>query len=144
MDTVEMRGRFAAARVAHLATVRADGRPHVVPICFAVDGDRVVSLVDDKPKRSLELTRLANVRLQPAVSVLVDEYYDDDWSRLWWVRADGSAAVVEGGVDHSHAAGLLAAKYPQYAHHRDVRPAGAVLVITVERWSGWASVGSSG
>jgi PPOX class probable F420-dependent enzyme len=137
MEAAEMRRRFAAARVARLATVRADGRPHVVPICFAVDGDRVVSLVDDKPKRSLELTRLANVRRQPAVSVLVDEY-DDDWSRLWWVRADGSATVIDEGAEYGHAADLLATKYAQYAHYRDVRPPGAVLVITVERWSGWA------
>jgi PPOX class probable F420-dependent enzyme len=135
METAEMRRRFTAARVARLATTRPDGRPHVVPVCFAVDGDRIVSIVDDKPKRSERLARLANVREHPAVSLLVDEYDDDDWSRLWWVRADGSAAVVEGGVDHERAAAALATKYAQY---RELRPSGAVLVVTVERWSGWS------
>jgi PPOX class probable F420-dependent enzyme len=134
MDTAEMRRRFAVARVGRLATVRPDGRPHVVPVCFAADGDRVVSIVDDKPKRSARLARLANVRAHPAVSLIVDEY-DDDWSRLWWVRADGSAVVVDGGVDHERAVAALGKKYAQY---REVRPSGAVLVITVEQWSGWA------
>jgi PPOX class probable F420-dependent enzyme len=72
--------------------------------------------------------------MHPAVSLIVDEY-DDDWSRLWWVRADGSAVVVEGGADHERAVVALATKYAQY---REVRPSGAALVITVERWSGWA------
>jgi PPOX class probable F420-dependent enzyme len=134
MDSSEMRSRFAVARVGRLATVRPDGRPHVVPVCFAADGDRVVSIVDDKPKRTARLARLGNVRMHPAVSLIVDEY-DDDWSRLWWVRADGSAVVVEGGADHERAVVALATKYAQY---REVRPSGAALVITVERWSGWA------
>ena len=82
--------RFASARVARLATVDAGGGPHVVPITFAVDGDVIWSAVDDKPKRSRELKRLANIRSNPAVSVLAD-HYDDDWTRLWWVRADGTA-----------------------------------------------------
>jgi PPOX class probable F420-dependent enzyme len=138
MEIAEMRRRFTAARVARLATVRPDGRPHVVPVCFAIDGDRVVSVVDDKPKRSAELARLANVRAQPAVSLLVDEY-DDDWSHLWWVRVDGTAAVVDSGADHERAAALLATKYAQYAHYRDDRPPGAALVVTVERWSGWSA-----
>jgi PPOX class probable F420-dependent enzyme len=98
----------------------------------------VVSVVDDKPKRSAELARLANVRAQPAVSLLVDEY-DDDWSHLWWVRVDGTAAVVDSGADHERAAALLATKYAQYAHYRDDRPPGAALVVTVERWSGWSA-----
>jgi PPOX class probable F420-dependent enzyme len=137
MGPEEMRRRFASARVARLATVRPDGRPHVVPICFAVDGDRVVSVVDEKPKRSRELARLANVRQHPAVSLLVDEY-DDDWTRLWWVRADGLALVLDEGEVHGHAVELLASKYPQYAHYRDDRPTGAVLAVAVERWSGWS------
>jgi PPOX class probable F420-dependent enzyme len=135
MEIAEMRRRFAAARVARLATVRPDGRPHLVPVCFAVDGDRVASVVDEKPKRSAELARLANVRAHPAASLLVDEY-DEDWTRLWWVRADGRGVVIEGGAAHEQAVDRLAAKYAQY---REVRPSGAVLVITVERWSGWSS-----
>ena len=123
--------RFASARVARLATVDADGTPHIVPFTFAVAGDVIWSAVDDKPKRSRELRRLANIRNTPAVSVLVD-HYDDDWTRLWWVRADGTAEVVDDGpVD------LLAEKYPQYREHP---PAGPFVKITVARWSEWDAV----
>ena len=84
----EARGRFAAARVARLATADATGQPHLVPVTFAVAGDMVYTAVDAKPKRTTALRRLANVAANPRVSLLVD-HYDDDWSRLWWVRADG-------------------------------------------------------
>jgi PPOX class probable F420-dependent enzyme len=135
MDTAEMRRRFEGARVARLATVRDDGRPHLVPVCFAVDGDVIVSVVDDKPKRRTELQRLDNVRTQPAVSLLVDQY-DDDWTQLWWVRADGVGSVLESGDEHARAIDLLVAKYAQY---RARRPAGATLVIAVEAWRGWSA-----
>ncbi len=130
-----MRGRFASASVARLGSVRSDGRPHLVPICFAVEGDVIVSVVDDKPKRSTRLRRLDNVRAQPAVSLLVDEY-DDDWTQLWWVRVDGVASVLEMGTERERAVDLLAVKYRQY---RELRPVGAVLVIAVEAWQGWSA-----
>ena len=135
MDAEEARARFVSAPVARLATVRADGRPHVVPVCFAVAGDLIVSVVDDKPKRDVRLRRLDNVRSQPRVSLLVDRY-DDDWSQLWWVRADGAASVVERGGEHGRAIDLLAAKYAPY---RERRPAGPVLAIVVEAWRGWTA-----
>jgi PPOX class probable F420-dependent enzyme len=69
------RERFAEARVAHLATVRPDGAPHLVPIVFALEDDRVYTAIDDKPKRTRELQRLANIAADPRVSVLVDSYY---------------------------------------------------------------------
>jgi len=90
----QARERFAAARVARLATADRDGRPHIVPIVFALDGDRIYSAVDQKPKRTTALRRLANVAANPNVSLLVDDY-DDDWDRLWWVRADGRATVLD-------------------------------------------------
>src|SRR5690242_12438701 len=90
----EARERFAAARVARLATADAGGRPHLVPIVFAVAGDEVFSAVDAKPKRTANLKRLANVRANPHVALLAD-HYDDDWSELWWARADGRARVLE-------------------------------------------------
>jgi PPOX class probable F420-dependent enzyme len=136
MDIAEMRRRFEAARVARLATVRDDGRPHLVPVCFAVDGDVIVSVVDDKPKRRAELQRLDNVRAKPAVSLLVDQYDDDDWTQLWWVRADGFASVLEAGSEHARAVDLLVAKYVQYQQRR---PAGAALVVAVEAWRGWSA-----
>lgn len=134
LEFAEARRRFAAARVAHLATVRADGRPHVVPIVFAVDADLVYSMVDPKPKHSLDLVRLRNIAANPAVSLLVDEY-DESWERLWWVRADGSARVVERGPQRDTAIGLLRAKYPQYETWTS--PFGAATVITVERTTSW-------
>jgi PPOX class probable F420-dependent enzyme len=135
MDEHELRRRVSSSPVARLATVRADGDPHVVPVCFALDGDRIVSVIDQKPKRTTSLRRLDNVRSHPAVSLLVD-HYDDDWTRLWWVRVDGTATVRDAGPEHSSAIDLLVAKYRQY---RDLRPLGAVLEITMLRWRGWSA-----
>src|SRR5919204_723082 len=108
-----MRNRVAAARVARLATVDERGRPHLVPFCFVLDGDDVLSAVDAKPKRTTRLRRLDNVRVNPSVSVLVD-HYEEDWTRLWWVRLDGRAEVLEDGARSERALGLLSDKYSQY------------------------------
>jgi len=136
MSAAEARRRFAGAEVARLATAGPDGRPHVVPIVFALAGSTIYSAVDAKPKRTRSLRRLANVEANPRVAVLAD-HYERDWHALWWVRADGNARVLEGGDDESRAAlDLLAARYPQY---RARRPAGPVLAIDVERWSGWSA-----
>ena len=121
--------------MARLATVGPDGRPHVVPVCFAAVGDACYSAVDDKPKTTAALARLANVAAQPAVALLVD-HYDEDWETLWWVRADGVARLVEGGPERDAAVAALRAKYAQYADHRLVD---AVLAIEITRWSGWAA-----
>jgi PPOX class probable F420-dependent enzyme len=129
----EARARFAAARVARLATADAAGRPHLVPITFAVAGDRIYSVVDAKPKRTRALRRLANVRENPAVSLLVDHYDDADWSALWWVRAEGVARVLDAsGPEAEQAIALLRARYPQQ------RAVGPVLAVDVARWSGWS------
>jgi PPOX class probable F420-dependent enzyme len=114
-----------------------DNGPHLVPIVFAAAGDTIFTAVDGKPKKSRSLRRLANIEVNPAVAVLVD-YYDDDWRRLWWVRADGLATIVtdEGlmrpGLD------LLTVRYEQY---REERPAGPVIEISVTRWMGWQASG---
>ena len=137
LDPAEARARFAAARVARLATADAAGRPHVVPFVFAVAGDVVWSAVDAKPKRSRDLRRLANVAENPAVSVLADHYDDADWSALWWVRADGRARVVDAASPEGRrAVDLLVARYAQY---RRQPPAGPVLAVAVERWVGWSA-----
>ncbi|MDI1466028.1 TIGR03668 family PPOX class F420-dependent oxidoreductase [Catellatospora sp. KI3] len=126
--------RFASARVARLATVDPAGRPHLVPIVFALDGDTLYSAVDRKPKRSTALRRLANVAVHPLVSVLAD-HYEDDWSRLWWVRADGSARVLPlADPEAARALLLLTARYPQYAAQP---PPGPVLAVDVDRWTAW-------
>lgn len=130
MTPAQARERFAAARIARLATVAADGSPHLVPVVFAVVGERIVTAVDHKPKTTTRLRRLANIAAEPRVSLLADEY-DEDWARLWWARADGRARVVA-----EHDLAPLVARYPQY---RDRVPGGPVIVIDVERWSGWAA-----
>ena len=137
LDEAEARRRFAAGRVARMATVRPGGRPHLVPVVFAVEGDSIYSGVDTKPKRSPELRRLANIRSNPDVTVLVDEY-DEDWSTVWWVRAEGTASVEEEGPERDRAFELLREKYHQY--REGVEPLGAAVVVRVSRWSGWSYV----
>ena len=135
LPEAEARRRFAAADVAYLAPVRTGGRPHVVPIVFAIEGDRLVSIADPKPKRGPDLLRFRNIAANAAVSLLVDEY-DADWERLWWVRADGMARVVEEGPERDLTIELLQAKYPQYAAW--ATPFGAAMVVTIERWTSWS------
>jgi PPOX class probable F420-dependent enzyme len=129
------RRRFVGARVARLATAAADGTPHLVPVTFAVDGDTIVTAVDHKPKRTRALKRLANIEANPRVALLADEY-SDDWSALWWARADGTARVVESGADLERAVARLVERYEQY---RERPPAGPAIVVTVARWSGWTA-----
>jgi PPOX class probable F420-dependent enzyme len=131
----EARRRLAAARVGYLATVRTDGRPHIVPIVFAIDGDEVYGIADPKPKRDLDLLRHRNIAANPAVSLLVDEY-EESWERIWWVRADGEARIVDAGPDRNTAIELLRAKYPQYATWTE--PFGAAMIMRVSRVTSWA------
>jgi len=133
VDLEEARRRFAGARVARLATVRPDGAPHAVPVVFVLEGGTVWFVVDRKPKRHRRLQRLANLEADPRASVLVDAY-DEDWRRLWWVRADGRARIVASGRELERAIDLLAAKYPPYAERR---PPGPAVAIEVARWSWW-------
>jgi PPOX class probable F420-dependent enzyme len=135
MDQGEMRRRFASARVAHLATVAADGRPHIVPISFALHEDTLYFAVDHKPKRTTDLKRLRNIAANPAVSILAD-HYDDDWTRLWWVRLDGDASVVTDSAEAQKALDLLAARYAQY---RAAAPGGPVVTVAIARTTGWSA-----
>jgi PPOX class probable F420-dependent enzyme len=122
--------------VARLATADTGGRPHVVPIVFALAGDRIWTAVDDKPKRTRALRRLENARANPRVSVLAD-HYEEDWGALWWVRADGMARVID-VAEAPHGMALLAERYPVY---RLRPPAGPVVEIAVQHWSGWSASG---
>jgi PPOX class probable F420-dependent enzyme len=130
-----LRRRAEAAPVARLATVDADGRPHLVPCCFALEGDVAYSVVDHKPKRSAALRRLDNIRAHPAVCLLVD-HYEDDWTALWWVRLDGTARIVDDGPEHASAVALLCAKYEQY---RATPPSGAVVAIDITTYRSWSA-----
>ena len=137
MTAAEARRRFGAAGVARLATVDARGQPHLVPIVFALERETIYSVVDTKPKHTVELKRLQNVRSNPRVSLLVDHYDDCDWGTLWWVRADGVGRVLEAADAEARTAmRLLAERHPQQ------RPAGPVLAVDVKRWSAWSARGA--
>jgi PPOX class probable F420-dependent enzyme len=136
MTPDEARRRFEAARIARLATADESGRPHLVPMVFALHDDILVSAVDHKPKRTTALRRLANIADNPQVAVLVDEY-GEDWNHLWWARADGSGRILNpGSTEAKWAIDLLVVRYSQYGDHR---PSGPVLAIDVQRWSGWSA-----
>ncbi|MEV6794420.1 TIGR03668 family PPOX class F420-dependent oxidoreductase [Streptomyces sp. NPDC051320] len=137
LSSAEARERFAASRVARLATADAAGRPHLVPVVFAVTGTTLVMAVDHKPKRSTRLKRLANIRVNPEVCLLTD-CYREDWDQLWWARADGQARVLAPAgrsTDAGRYAALLTEKYPQQYAERP--PAGEVVEVHVARWTGW-------
>ncbi len=135
-DQQELRRRVVAAPVARLATVRRDGSPRLVPVTFALLGELLCFAVDEvKPKRNARLARLGDITRDPRVTLLVD-HYDADWSALWWVRIDGTAAVHVDGAPRERALDELAAKYPPY---RAARPAGSVVIVTPRLWSGWSA-----
>lgn len=133
MQPTDMSRRLGEARVARLATAGPLGRPHLVPICFALDGDTMFFAVDAKPKRTSELQRLKNIAANPHVCVLVD-HYEEDWTRLWWIRLDGTARILSSDPDLGHALDLLAERYAQY---RERRPGGPVVAISIDRVTGW-------
>jgi PPOX class probable F420-dependent enzyme len=129
-DAVAM---FAESPVAMLATVRSDGAPHLVPVVFAVHDDVVYTAVDAKRKSTQRLRRLSNIEGNPKVSMLVD-HYDDDWTQLWWVRADGVAVIHHSGDEMATGYALLRRKYPQYQR---IALDGPVVTVEVQRWSSW-------
>ena len=134
MDEDEARRRLAAGRVGRLATVTEHGAPHLVPVVFAVVNDLVYTAVDRKPKTTMALQRLANIESTGRASLLVDEY-GEDWSALWWVRVDGSAQVLELGVNEVPiAVEALTRKYPQYLSQP---PTGPVIALRLDRWRWW-------
>jgi PPOX class probable F420-dependent enzyme len=133
MDIVLARQRVAEARVARSATARPDGRPHIVPCCFALGDDVAYTAVDGKPKSTLALRRIENILATPATCLLVDRY-DEDWSALWWVRVDGKARVVESAAEDDQARRALATKYHQYRH---VAIPGPVIALDITTWTAW-------
>ncbi|MVU76872.1 TIGR03668 family PPOX class F420-dependent oxidoreductase [Nocardia sp. ET3-3] len=137
-DAATALSRFRAARVARLGTADTTGQPHLVPVTFAVSPTDapllVVIAIDHKPKSTTDLRRLRNIASNPRVSVLAD-HYDDDWTRLWWTRLDGTAEILTAAPALADPLGWLTAKYPQY---RAVPPTGPVIRIEVEAIRGWA------
>jgi PPOX class probable F420-dependent enzyme len=139
MERREALQRLRSARVGRIATVRPDGRPHVVPFVFALvedrDSVRAYWTVDAKPKRASALQRLRNLERNPAVEIVVDGY-DEDWDRLWWVRGSGAGRVVEDPAERASALDALRAKYPQY---RAAALDGAVVAIDLGAITGWTA-----
>jgi len=137
VDRPEALRRLSEARVGRLASADAGGIPHVVPFVFAVDGETVYWAVDQKPKRSRELKRLSNIRENPNVELVVD-HYEEDWDRVWWIRAGGPARILEDGEESERAGRLLQEKYRQY---RADPPGGPVVAIEIARLSWWQAAG---
>jgi len=133
VDREEALERLAAARVGRLATVDASGTPHLVPLVFALDETTIVWAVDQKPKRSRDLKRLANIRANPNVELLVD-HYDEDWTALWWVRASGPCRVLSDHREVDRAIELLLTKYEQHRAHPPRGPFLAIEVVHVRWW----------
>ncbi|HTD48415.1 MAG TPA: TIGR03668 family PPOX class F420-dependent oxidoreductase [bacterium] len=131
-------GMLAEARVGRLATADAEGRPHVVPICFVLDGRNLYSAIDEKPKRAAprRLRRVRNIEANPQVALVVD-HYEEDWRRLRFVLISGTARVIAAGQEHARAVALLRQKYPQYRAMRlEERP---VIKISPRRVAAWAA-----
>jgi len=121
-----------AARVGYLGTVDAQGRPRVVPVCFALVGGEIYSPIDQKPKRTTELARIKHVRARPDVCLTVD-HWDEDWSKLAWLQVRGLARVVEATPE---VVAALRRRYPPYrAMALEIRPLLAIRVREVVGWS---------
>ncbi len=127
--------RLRDARSAVLGTVDTAGRPHQVPIVFAYQQGFLYTAVDRKPKTTFRLKRLRNIEANPQVSVLVD-HYDDDWTRLWWVRLDGTAQVIGSGPDFRKGISLLVAKYQTYT---DAPPPGPMIEVRIDHVRSWSA-----
>jgi PPOX class probable F420-dependent enzyme len=119
---------IASARVGRLATADSAGQPLVVPICYAWDGEALVSAIDAKPKRAGELARVRNIRENPKVSVVIDQY-EEDWRRLRWVIFQGLAEILTAGRDFAKGVDLLVSKYPQYSRMGLSRDAGTMIKV---------------
>ena len=133
MDLTLAKQRVHDARVARLGTITPDGRPHLVPVCFALLDGVAYTAVDAKPKSTLDLRRLENIRETPATCLLVD-HYDEDWTQLWWVRLDGAARVVGSAPEADRAKNALTTKYPQY---ENVAIPGSVIAFEITAWVAW-------
>jgi PPOX class probable F420-dependent enzyme len=136
MNDSELRDHLETARVAILATIRADGRVDLVPVTFAVEEDLMVTMVDHKPKSTMDLKRLDNIGQFPEVTFLAEHYDDEDWDQLWWVRVRGRAKVHQAGAEWERAAEMMSARYSQY---QAISPAGPAIVVEITELSGWSA-----
>lgn len=118
-----------------LGTIGPDKVPNSLPVCFTWAGDVIWTAIDGKPKRSEELQRAKDIRSNPHVTLMVDRW-DEDWSRLAWLQARGTAVILPKGPETERAYAALRDKYPQYD---ETALGGPVIRIDVERWLGWSA-----
>ena len=135
IDAEQITRRLTEARSGTLGTVDHEGRPHLVPIVFAYRDGRIYTAVDRKPKSTHRLKRLRNIEANSSVSVLLDRY-DDDWTRLWWLRVDGTARVINSGRSFREGIALLTGKYRPYETQP---PPGPVIEVRVEAIRAWSA-----
>lgn len=138
MLTEAQRRFLEDSRVAHLATAGRDGAPHLVPVCFCLDGTSLYITVDEKPKRTdIPLKRIRNIQENPAVAVTVDRW-DEDWTRLAWVMLRGNAEILTGGLEHGAAQDRIRDRYQQY-RTMDLAPL-PVIAVRIGRVLSWGAV----
>jgi PPOX class probable F420-dependent enzyme len=137
MEETEMRRRAEDARVARVGTTDERGRVHLVPVTFVVRDGTWYSPSDAGPR---PVKRLRNLKQDPRVTVLID-VYDEDWSKVWWVRLRGRGRVVEDSCEREEARRLLRGKYPQFEDTPSDEGEGPVMAVDVEEWVGWAYSG---
>ena len=135
MKAAEAYRLIMSVPVATLATLRPGGSPHLIPIVFVVSDERVITAIDGKPKQQVTPARLRNIGADPRVSILV-HHYEDDWSRLWWVRIDGTARVLVEGDEFSQGMAALRERYPQY---QATPLPGPVIVVDPVEVTGWSA-----
>ena len=136
MISHEQAAFLTAQRVGRLASADEQARPHVVPVCFAIEGPNLYITIDEKPKQvsARPLKRLRNVMANPAVAFVADRY-DEDWQQLGWVMLRGNAEILAQGPEHDHAQALLRDRYPQYrAMQLSELPVIALRIGTVTSW----------
>ena len=131
-----------AQRVAHLATADAEGSPHVIPVCYACDGQHFYIAIDEKPKNvaGSQLRRVRNIEARSEASLVIDRY-SDDWTRLGYILVHGRADLLAPDVDantHAHALQLLRKRYPQY--RKMALEHNLVIAITPDSIIAWGSL----
>jgi PPOX class probable F420-dependent enzyme len=140
--TAEIQRFIVSHQVARLATADAHGQPHVIPFCYAFNGEHFYFVVDEKPKRQTgkPLKRIRNILENPHVSLVIDDYADD-WSQLAYVLVLGTAQLVANETEHATALALLRERYPQYRAMRLVYPDNSMVRITPRKVIAWGKVG---
>lgn len=129
------RAFLSRRRSGHLATADRAGKPHLVPVCFVATDAAVYIAIDEKPKTRGILKRVTNILENSAVAFLAD-HYEEDWSRLGWVRADGTAELLSDGPERDHAIQLLRSRYQQYS----AMQLSTVIVIRIVQVRSWGDL----